>query len=84
MGPFLGSFMESVMGSVVVSDMGSIGLVSHVAGLRVSSVMESVIGSVSNSLHVMNHDVNQVLKVTICVKILNRQLRNRRCVGSGI
>ena len=44
MGPFLGSFMESVMGSVVVSDMGSIGLVSHVAGLRVSSVMESVIG----------------------------------------
>ena len=50
MGPFLGSFMESVMGSVVVSDMGSIGLVSHVAGLRVSSVMESVIGSVSNSL----------------------------------
>ena len=51
--------------------------VSHVAGLRVSSVMESVIGSVS--------DVNQVLKVTICVKILNRlRLRNRRCVGSGI
>ena len=54
------------------------------AGLRVSSVMVSVIGLVSNSLHVMNHDMNQVLKVTICVKILNRQLRNRRCVGSGI
>ena len=32
----------------------------------------------------MNHDVNQVLKVTICVKILNRQLRNRRRVGCGI
>ena len=47
--------------------------VSHVAGLRVSSVMESVIGLVSNSLHVMNHDMNQVLKVTICVKILKCQ-----------
>ena len=72
MGPFLGSFMESVIDRLEVS---------HVAGLRVSSVMVSVIGLVSNSLHVMNHDMNQVLKVTICVKIL---LKNRRCVGCGI